>query len=226
MRRLAAVLFDLDGTLCDTLEDIATSVNAMLAARGLPPHPLASYRRFVGDGVEQLVERALSRATGAPAPVSTVAAGVSELRGEYARRLLERTRPYPGVPELLAALAARGIPRGVVSNKPHALTTRMVEALLPAAGFAAVLGARPEIPKKPDPAAALEAARALGVSAAEIVFLGDSDVDMRTALAAGMFPAGALWGFRDEGELRASGARALLARPEELLLLLEEGGTS
>lgn len=224
MARLAAVLFDLDGTLCDTLEDIAASVNALLAARGLAPHPQAAYRRLVGDGVEQLVERALSRASGRPATAGEVSSGVSELRREYERRLLDRTRPYPEVPGLLAALAARGVPRGVVSNKPHALTTRMVEALLPGAGFAAVLGARPDVPKKPDPAAALEAARALGVSAAEIVFLGDSDVDMRTALAAGMFPAGALWGFRDADELHACGARALLARPGELLGLLEQGG--
>ncbi len=216
-----AVLFDLDGTLCDTLEDIAASVNAVLAARALPPHPLAAFRRLVGDGVEQLVERSLSRARGVAASAAEVAEALPELRREYSARLLDRTRPYPGVPELLAALAARAVPRGVVSNKPHALTARMVEALLPGAGFAAVLGARPELPRKPDPAAALEAARALGVPAGEVLFLGDSDVDMRTARNAGMVPAGALWGFRDAEELRASGARVLLARPGELLALLD-----
>jgi phosphoglycolate phosphatase len=221
MPQLAAVLFDLDGTLVDTLEDIAAAVNALLRRRELPEHPLARYRRMVGDGVEQLIERAFSLASGRPTDPGEVAEGVAELRSEYGAHLLDRTRTYPGIPELLAELRARRIACGVVSNKPHALTLRVVEALMPNAGFAVVLGARPEVPKKPDPAAALEAAAALGVSPARALFLGDSDVDIRTALGAGMFPAGALWGFRDEDELRGSGALALLARPGELLPLLD-----
>lgn len=209
-----AVLFDLDGTLLDTLADIADSMNAALAALGQPAHPVEAYRFFVGDGVEALVRRS------APAhsqDEAFVRRAVGLLRDEYGRRWDRKTRPYPGVPELLAALAGRGVPMAVLSNKPDDFTRMAVERFLPGTPFSAVRGMRPGGPKKPDPSAALDIARGIAVPPAEFVYVGDTDTDMRTARAAGMRPVGALWGFRPEEELRAHGAHGFVSEPRELL---------
>lgn len=214
--RFQAVLFDLDGTLLDSLEDIADSVNAVLGRRGLPGRPVGDYRRLVGEGVPALVRRAFPEAV-AQAGLEAL---VREVREEYSRRQDEKTRPYPGVAELLDALAARRLPMAVLSNKPDPFTRRVVAARLERWTFAAVRGALPEKPLKPDPSSALELSRDLGVAPASILYLGDTAVDMRTAVSAGMFPAGALWGFRDAEELKAGGAKALVERPQDLLKLL------
>ena len=211
-----AVLFDLDGTLLDTLEDLGDSMNAVLAARGFPVHPISSYTGFVGDGVENLVRRAL--------PAGHDAAVVAELlllmRKEYGTRWKAKTRPYPGIPELLRALSERGLRLSVLSNKPHPATVEVVDHFFAAGTFDLVLGARPGVPIKPDAGAALEVSRKLAVSPEEFLYLGDTNTDMRTATEAGMFPVGAVWGFRTAEELAASGARTLVTRPEELLSLL------
>lgn len=211
-----AVLFDLDGTLLDSLEDIADSVNAVLKRRDLPERPVRDYRLLVGEGVPSLVRRAFPElaAEGSIEPL------VQEVREEYSRRRDAKTRPYPGVPELLDALAARGLPMAILSNKPDPFTRRVVAERLRGWAFAAVRGALPEKALKPDPACALELARGLGVPPGAFLYLGDTAVDMRTAVSAGMFPAGALWGFRDAEELTGAGARALLERPQDLLTLL------
>ena len=212
-----AVLFDLDGTLLDTLEDLAVSMNAVLARHGLPQHDLASYQYHVGDGVENLVRRTL------PADRRTsafIAPCVAEMRAEYSRRWKDKTRPYPGIPELLDALVARSVRLAVLSNKPDEMTRLTVSTLLPRWRFDAVRGERAGIPRKPDPAAALDIAAELGLPAGAFLYLGDTNTDMQTAVAAGMFAVGALWGFRPAEELRASGAQALLAQPLELLKFL------
>jgi phosphoglycolate phosphatase len=215
----SAVLFDLDGTLLDTLEDLADSANAALESRDLPTHPLDAYRFFVGDGVRKLMLRAL------PAERAGDAAFVDEMVGEMRRRYSEnwdnKTRPYPGVGELLDGLTERGVPFCVVSNKPQDFTDLCVQRLLGQWSFAAVLGVSDAIPPKPDPTGARQAVERLNVPAERFLYLGDTNTDMKTAGAAGMFPVGAAWGFRPVEELQANGARAIAQHPTDLLTLLE-----
>lgn len=215
--RYKAILFDLDGTLLDTLEDLATAANRVLAARGLPMHPLDAYRYFVGDGVRSLVERILPEELRSTAAVEEV---VTAFQQEYGENWRHRSRPYPGIPRMLDQLAAHGLRFSILSNKPDGFTRLCVQELLPRWTFDPLLGQRPEVPKKPHPAAALEIARRLGLSPAEIVYVGDTAVDMQTANSAGMDGVGVLWGFRTADELRAAGARFLITHPEELLPLL------
>ncbi len=214
-----AVIFDLDGTLVDSLADIAAAMNEVLDRHGYSPHPVPAYRRFVGDGVEKLVERAVPGADGA-----TVARLVEEMRRTYRNAALRTTRPYPGIPELLEGLTAAGIPFAVLTNKPHGPAVEMIQALLGKWKFAAVQGAVPDLPRKPDPAGARMLARRMGVEPNRCVLVGDTATDMATAVAAGMIPVGVLWGFRDRAELAAAGARHILREPSELLVLLERLG--
>lgn len=213
-----ALLFDLDGTLADTIEDLAAVVNAALARRNLPTHEISAYKHMVGNGFTQLVRAALP-------PRLRTEAMVEELRAEanasYEADPVARTKPYKGIPELLSALAERKLSRAVLSNKPDPLARRVVELLFPGAGFALVRGELPDFPRKPDPASALDIARLLGAEPGDILYLGDSDVDMETAKKAGMVGVGAVWGFRGEDELRAAGARHLVRNPLELLDLLD-----
>jgi len=211
-----AVLFDLDGTLLDTLEDLADSMNAVLASHGWPVHPVESYRYFVGDGFEVLVRRTIPKG-GANRLVLEC---VSEAQREYRNRWKSKSRLYPGVPELLDGLSERGVPAAILSNKPDSFVDEIVRYFFGRWTFAAAHGSRPEVPRKPDPAAALDISRSLKVPVNSFVYLGDTNTDMRTATAAGMFPVGALWGFRPEQELRDSGARALVSSPPEVLELL------
>jgi len=215
--RYLAVLFDLDGTLLDTLEDLADSMNAVLRQLGFPPHPLAPYKYFVGDGVVNLVRRALPEGH---RDAATVAKAVELMRHTYAEHWADRTRPYPGIPELLDALAARGVKMAVLSNKPDDTTRLCVARLLPLWRFDAVVGAGPDIPPKPDLAGVRTIIAQLGVPAGQFIYLGDTNTDMATANAAAMFAVGALWGFRSAEELREAGARVLIERPGDLLGLL------
>ncbi len=206
-----ALVFDLDGTLLDTIADLADSTNSMLAHFGAPQHQPEAYKRMIGDGLEELVRRALPASMRDP---RTVAEGVRLGRAAYQQRWRAKTRPYPGVPELLRALP---LPKAVLSNKPDDFTKTIVASLLGEFRFERVVGARSGVPKKPDPTAALEMAAALGVDAGACWLLGDSGVDMQTAVRAGMKPVGVLWGFRGAAELRDNGAELLIAHPSELL---------
>ncbi len=208
-------IFDLDGTLVNSLGDLADSMNAVLASLGYPTHPRAPYRRFVGDGITMLVRRALPVA--AAADEDLVERCVSLMRAEYARRQTDTTRPYPGIPGLLAELALRNRLTAVLSNKPDGPTRELVDALLAPHRFDAVLGARPEAPLKPDPTTALALADSLGVEPSRTAFVGDTDIDMATARAAGMTAVGVTWGFRDADELRAGGAHRVIDEPALLL---------
>jgi phosphoglycolate phosphatase len=212
-----AVLFDLDGTLLDTLGDLANSMNGVLQCRGFPQHEKELYKHFVGDGMEVLVRRALPESRRKEQLLQDC---LLAMRKEYSVRWRETTRPYAGIPELLDALGRRRLRMAILSNKPDDFTREMVGALLAPWRFDAVVGARPEVPKKPDPTMALTIARDLDVSPGQILYLGDSGTDMRTAVSAGMFSVGALWGFRDAAELEANGARVLISRPMEVLGLL------
>jgi phosphoglycolate phosphatase len=212
--KFKAVIFDLDGTLLNTLEDLTDSMNCVLKRNRLPEHNLAAYRYFVGDGIEMLVRRALPFEV---ASENDFQRFVREMKSEYASRWLLKTRPYPGVPEMLAAFAAAGIAMAVLSNKPDDASNEIVKSLLPNIDFRIVLGATPERPKKPDPSAALEIASRLGISPEDFLFMGDTSIDMQTACAAGMFPVGALWGFRPAEELIASGAKVLAAEAQSFI---------
>lgn len=212
-----AILFDLDGTLLDTLEDLGNSVNSVLAARGLPTHTLDEYRYFVGDGTAMLITRALPQGKRND---ETVRACLEELREAYGRNWNVNTRPYEGIPEMLDALTEHGLKMAVLSNKQHEFTKLCVADLLSDWTFDVVFGQRDEVRRKPDPAGALEVAERLKLPPADFFYLGDSAVDMKTATAAGMFPVGVLWGFRPAEELKEAGAQALIERPSEILNLL------
>lgn len=206
-----AILFDLDGTLTNTLEDIAAAMNRALRLHGLPEWPVEAYRYLVGDGAKVLSERCVrERQELAPAVRQTYQA-------YYATHNLVVTQPYDGVPEMLCALAEKGIALAVFSNKPDADTKKVVRHFFPEVPFRVVRGQVEGVPVKPDPAGALAVAREMGVAPADFLYLGDTAVDMRCALAAGMHPVGALWGFRTAQELQENGAEALMQHPGEML---------
>jgi phosphoglycolate phosphatase len=213
---IAAVIFDLDGTLLDTLVDLAAAANRMLVRRGLPPHPQERYRRFVGDGPRMLVTRCLPPERRTP---ETVDACLADFLDDYNRHWDMATRPYAGVPELLERLASRSLPLAVVTNKPENAARCCIQRFFPRDTFRLVLGQRPGRPLKPHPQGAREAAARMGASPAGCLFLGDSGVDMDTARAAGMLPVGAAWGFRGAAELEHHGASVLLDTPIDLLTL-------
>ena len=212
-----AVLFDLDGTLLDTLEDIAVSTNNALRYFGFPQHETEAYKYFIGDGREALALRALPEHH---RDTTTLGKMVARIEEEYARCWADNTRPFEGIPELLDALTTRGIGMSVLSNKPHDFTELMVSRRLKYWRFQIVAGALPDVPKKPSPAAALNITQRLNLRPSEFLYVGDSGVDMETAVGAGMYPVGAAWGFRTAEELLAGGAKTVIDRPSDLLKLL------
>lgn len=210
------VIFDLDGTLLDTLQDIADSANWSLAQLQMPAHPIESYRYFVGEGADVLMQRIL------PADRQDLRDQCLKLYKErYAAHAFDATRPYPGIPGLLTGLAARRVPLAVLSNKPDAATRQVIAHYFSNVPWAIIAGQKEGVPRKPDPAAALEIAQQLKVPPAQCLFIGDTRIDMQTAVNSGMTAVGALWGFRDEKELRDSGANHLIAHPSEILRLTQ-----
>lgn len=213
-----AILFDLDGTLLDTLADVANATNAALTRLGFPTHRRDAYRYFLGGGMDCLVRRALPEGCNDSETLNKCHEAIID---EYSNRWAQNTRPYPGIAELLAELDKRGVVKAVLSNKPDDFTKRTVEKLLPDFHFEIIRGARPEVPVKPDPTSAIQIAAELDIPPGRFIYLGDTDTDMQTAHAAQMFAAGALWGFRTAAELSANGAQVLLKRPQEVLNLLD-----
>lgn len=211
-----AVIFDLDGTLVDSLGDIADAMNATLVARGHPPHAEDTFRTMIGDGVLALARRVLPAAVVTDTLAREV---VVEYRARYAGAMTARTRPYPGIVALLDALAARRIALGVLSNKSHEATAPLVDAIFPGR-FAVAWGERAGVPRKPDPAAAIALAGELGVAEAETLFVGDTAIDVETALRARMGAVGVAWGFRGRAELAQAGAEVIVEDPAEILTLL------
>lgn len=216
-----AVLFDLDGTLLDTLADIAVSADAVLVRLGFPPHGTDAYRRFVGEGVQMLFTRALPPGKAEPGLLAECAAAFRE---SYEENWNCFTAPYEGIEELLNALEARRLKLAVLSNKPDRFTRLCVEEYFPGRRFEAVIGHRDGHARKPDPAVACEIARLLDVPPAEFVYVGDTPTDMETAKGAGMLPVGVRWGFRPAKELSAAGAVAILDQPMQLIDYFLSGG--
>lgn len=211
------VIFDLDGTLLNTIGDLAVSCNAVLAMRGLPQHSYDDYCTFVGRGIMRLVERAL------PEPLRTEYT-VDAVRRDFVEYYLSHidtyTHPYEGIADTVAELSRRGVMLAVASNKFQAGTEALVARFFPDIRFAAVLGQRPGVPLKPDPKVAHEIVSSTGVAADEVLFAGDSAVDMQTARAAGLRGVGCTWGFRPRAELESEHPHAIIDRPEQLLGLL------
>ncbi|HHV97247.1 MAG TPA: HAD family hydrolase [Clostridiaceae bacterium] len=217
MSQFKAVIFDLDGTLLDTIEDLADSMNAVLAEAGYPLHGIQSYKYFVGKGMKNLVYNALPPEH---RNEETIKVFTQKMKEEYAKRWNVKTRPYDGIPELLDILEVKRIDKAVLSNKPDNFTKIIIKELLPKWKFAVVFGERDSIPRKPDPTGALEIAHILNLKPHEILYLGDTGTDMKTAVSAGMYAVGALWGFREKDELIANGAKVVIEHPLELLNLL------
>jgi len=221
---LKLIIFDLDGTLLDTLMDLTAATNEALAEFSLPALPAADYRQMVGMGAKVLMQRAIARSR------ATLPAGdprlqmpdpepdrlVDAFNRSYESRWDDQTRPYPGIPDMLDRLSERGVQLAILSNKPDAFTRKIADRYFPAGLFRTVYGMRPDLPGKPDPATTLALCRMAQVDPAEAALIGDSGSDMTAAVAAGALPVGVLWGFSSEEELRSHGAQVLAKTPADL----------
>ena len=206
------VIFDLDGTLLNTLNDLAASTNYALRWAGMPEHSVDDVRRFVGNGVKKLMERAIPDGLDNPKFDETYAT----FRKHYLEHSLDTTKPYSGIPEVLAELKRRGKKLAIVSNKFYAATQELARHFFPET-IEVAIGERENIRKKPAPDTVLEAMRQLGVGKEGTVYIGDSDVDIDTARNVGVPCISVLWGFRDRDFLIEHGATHLISKPEELL---------
>ena len=213
------VMFDLDGTLLNTLEDLADSGNAALEELGLPVHPVECYRYFVGNGVHELMKRLLP-----PEEINNIELGktlLSKYTAQYNNRWHSKTRPYDGMVEALNELKAAGATLSVFSNKPDEFTKSCIYHFFGENLFSAVRGGRDDTPRKPAPDGAFAILNQLGVKPESVLYVGDTATDMQTAHAAGFFAIGVTWGFRTREELEENKANAIIDAPSEILNLLE-----
>lgn len=213
---IRAVIFDLDGTLLNTLDDIADSMNYVLTQLHFPSHSADSYRLFVGDGIRELARRVLPATNRSESLVTDVMLKMSR---DYNQRWRNKTCVYPGIPEMLDRLVLSGLRLAIFSNKPDDFTQIMVRELLSSWKFDMVVGAGDRFPTKPSPVGAQFIADAMGIPPSEFLFLGDTSIDMLTALSAGMIPVGVTWGFRTRDELSTNGAQFLIDYPTDILTL-------
>ena len=215
--RFKTILFDLDGTLLNTLDDLADTANAALGQLRYPEHPVDSYRYFVGDGLRTLIERIL--------PADCREEEISEcehiFKELYAIHWADKTCPYPGIMTMLADLRRMGLMLAILSNKPDDFTRMCVKRYFPTDTFSSVSGQREGIAKKPDPAGALIIAQKLGIVCDDILYVGDTATDMQTGKGAGMRTAGVLWGFREIEELEKNGADYIVSHPQEIVNLCQ-----
>ncbi|MBR6502719.1 MAG: HAD family hydrolase [Clostridia bacterium] len=215
---IKAVLFDLDGTLADSLIDLADGVNRAIASKGFPTHEVEAFKYFVGDGIPKMIERALPES-------NRDAATINEIKDiflpYYAIHYADNTYAYAGMPELVNTLKSQEFIVAVVTNKEQHMANEVVKSLYGDV-FDLIFGKRDGIPAKPDPTAALMAMKELGVTPEECVFIGDSGMDVATAVNSGAVPVGELWGFRKEDELLENGAKYIIRQPQELLDIIKE----
>lgn len=213
-RNLKGLIFDLDGTLANTIEDLADSMNRILSSQGFPIHSCDAYRYFVGAGVRNLVLRALPEDKQHDEVIDRC---YNLMISDYNQNCFIKTRLYDGIIEVIDQLRSRGIKLAVFSNKVDDITIRFVEKLIGIEKFEIVIGSKPSIPLKPDPTGALLISNHLEIAPENIGYIGDSGTDMITANRAGMFAIGALWGFRTKEELLSNGAKLVLNNPLEIL---------
>lgn len=227
MKQTFGVIFDLDGTLVDSLGDLQSSVNAVMQSHGFPTADESAMKRMVGNGIRKLMERALPEPMRTP---ETVDGCLREFSAHYGSHCLDRTRPYPGMGELPQSLRELGVRTAVVSNKADAMAKRIVGSLFPASAFDEVFGMREGVAPKPDPEALLQICGAWGIEPQRCVMVGDSDVDILTGKNAGMHTVGVTWGFRGREELSGSGADVIAdssdALSEALQRFFRENGCS
>ncbi len=221
LRRPYACVFDLDGTLVDSLHDIAHSLNECLELLGLPTHPVPNYRYMVGEGVPKLCQRAIGQTH--PHLVSRL---IELARARYRTRILERTEPYPGVTGLVGALEAEGVILGVLSNKPHELTCRIVEQFWPDGTFASVQGYVEEALRKPNPHYLQAFCTRAAIQPNETWYVGDTPTDVETAKRAGCPSVGVTWGFRDRSDLADAGADWIVDHPSEIAAAVVSNATA
>lgn len=214
--RFNATIFDLDGTLLNTLDDLADSVNYVMEAHGFPTHTRDEVRRFVGNGVPLLIERAVPAGTGREIYEQCLA----EFKSHYEQNMCNKTGPYDGIPELLAALRDRGVGMAIVSNKFDAAVKELCHRYYGEFIHVAI-GERADVRKKPAPDSVFTALRELGASAEKALYIGDSDVDIQTARNAGLTSVGVTWGFRDRSLLEQEGANYIIDTPVQLLDIMK-----
>lgn len=210
------VIFDLDGTLLNTIADLATATNQALQHFGYPTHSIEAYRFFVGNGINKLFERALPETERTEANVLRIR---SQFIPYYNVHNADFSTPYPGIPEVLHTLQSHSILLAVASNKYQSATEKLIAHYFPTLRFEKVLGQREGIPVKPDPTIVNDILQATGLSATDALYVGDSGVDMQTALHAGVDAVGVTWGFRPRTELEAFQPMAIINQAEELLTL-------
>lgn len=215
---MKAIIFDLDGTLINSLEDIALSMNEVLVEFGYPPHKVPAYNYFVGDGALVTAQRALPEHTSD----EVLALVVERFKEVYDLGVHNNTKPYKGIYKLLEKLETLDLKLGILSNKPHEFTKKYAENLFSTNTFVEVHGQKEHIPKKPDPAGALYIANELEINPCDIIYVGDTATDIKTAKAAGMKSIGVLWGFRPKEELQEHGADFLAKVPNDIFKIIKK----
>ncbi len=211
-----AVIFDLDGTLLNTLGDLRAATNHALEVRGLPPHSMEEIRQFIGNGIRLLICRAMPEGT----PEAEIDAALDDFKAYYAAHIHDRTVPYDGIPQLLTALRKRGIQVAVLSNKIDSASQQLIEYFFPGKTDV-VFGEHVGVPRKPDPTSCRMVMQQLGVQPEQVLYVGDSGTDMQTAKNAGLYAVGVTWGFRSKEVLLEYGADVLVHRPEQILQILD-----
>ncbi len=217
---IKAIFFDLDGTLLNTIEDIGDSMNRVLENHGYPTHEVSRYKTFVGDGMPTLVRRALPEEKNLRE--EEVQALIGEMKTIFADNWQNKSELYPGIKEVLSTLDEEGYLLGILSNKPHDFTLTTYEYFFNAWDFKVIQGYDPDhYPLKPDPEALLSLINKWNLKKEEVLYIGDSDVDMQVATNAGVKSVGVSWGFRGAEELRESGADFVVDQPEEILEIVK-----
>ena len=211
-----AVIFDLDGTLLNTLGDLRAATNHALEVRGLPPHSMEEIRQFIGNGIRLLICRAMPEGT----PEAEIDAALDDFKAYYAAHIHDRTVPYDGIPQLLTALRKRGIQVAVLSNKIDSASQQLIEYFFPGKTDV-VFGEHVGVPRKPDPTSCRMVMQQLGVQPEQVLYVGDSGTDMQTAKNAGLYAVGVTCGFRSKEVLLKYGADVLVHRPEQILQILD-----
>lgn len=210
------VIFDLDGTLVNSIADLGTAANYALEQCGYPTHPISAYPRFVGSGITKLLERVLPESCRTVEHVEALRVHFKEYYGEH---MADFTEPYPGIPELLEQLSSRGIAVAVASNKYQAAVEKLIHHFFPTIAWAAVEGQKEGVPVKPDPSIVFEILGKCPTAKADVLYVGDSGIDMETARRACVESAGVSWGFRPVSELRDHLADHIVESASQLLRL-------